>query len=128
MGQTATTRMTNRVVVIEDESLVRDHAVVMLEELGYDIADFATAEEALAYLEGVGGAASVLFTDVRMPGGRDGLAVARVVREKWPWIAVLVTSGEHLEGSLPDNADFLPKPWMPLEVIRRVQELTGSPL
>lgn len=119
-------RMTNRVVVIEDESLVRDHAVILLEEIGYEIADFATAEEALAYLEGIGGAVSVLFTDVRMPGGRDGLAVARAVQEKWPWIALLLTSGEHLPGTLPPKADFLPKPWMPLEVIRRVQELTGS--
>lgn len=128
MTQLTQLRPSRTVVVIEDEFLVRDHAVVILEELGFDIADFATAEEAMAFLEGSGGAASVLFTDVRMPGGRDGVHLAHEVHERWPWIALIVTSGERLpDGSnLPENAAFLPKPWMPLEIIRRVQELTGT--
>jgi hypothetical protein len=39
------------IVVVEDEFIVRGHAVIMLEELGFPIADFPTADEALAYLE-----------------------------------------------------------------------------
>jgi hypothetical protein len=54
-----------------------------------------------------------------MPGQMDGLGLAHAVRERWPWIRIIVTSG-HLhedDPQFPDGAKFLPKPFLPLDVI-----------
>ena len=109
------------IVVVEDEFIVRDHAVVMLEELGFPIVDFPTADEALAYLEEHAGEVFALFTDVGMPGVLSGVGLARTSHSKWPWIRIMVSSAYTLtDDDLPPQAKFMPKPWLPLEVITTV--------
>jgi two-component system, response regulator PdtaR len=110
------------VVVVEDEFIVRDHAVALLEELGFPIEDFATADEALTFLEGSAGEVFALFTDVRTPGVLDGVGLAQVANERWPWIRIMVASAFALADidDLPPDATFIRKPWLPLEVITTV--------
>ena len=110
------------VVVVEDEFIVRDHAVALLEEQGFPIEDFATADEALTFLEGSAGKVFALFTDVRTPGVLDGVGLAQVANERWPWIRIMVASAFALADidALPPDATFVRKPWLPLEVITTV--------
>jgi DNA-binding NtrC family response regulator len=118
------------VVVVEDEFLVRDLAVSELEENGYRVVEFETADAALPYLRLHGGETLAVVTDVQMPGTLNGLQLADIVSRIWPTIPVLITSGGPLvdPGRLPQCAKFLPKPWHPDEIVDRIRRLAPVPM
>ena len=100
----------NTVLVVEDDVLVRECAVDELNECGFKVLQAATAPEALLLLEGVH--VDVVFTDINMPGEFDGLGLARRVRQRWPDIAIVITSGRGCPDACVEGARFLPKPYM----------------
>jgi CheY-like chemotaxis protein len=114
--------MSTGVLIVEDEPLLRSMAVEFLSEAGLQTFEAENAEEALDLLQQRAGEVAVLFTDVRMPGSMDGLELARVAHSSWPWIRVIVTSGAFGKPSdtLPNDADFLRKPWLPLDLLAHV--------
>jgi CheY-like chemotaxis protein len=114
--------MSAGVLIVEDEPLLRSMAVEFLSEAGLRTFEAENAEEALDLLQERAGEVAVLFTDVRMPGSIDGLELARVAHSSWPWIRVIVTSGAFGKPSdtLPNDADFLRKPWLPLDLLAHV--------
>jgi CheY-like chemotaxis protein len=114
--------MSAGVLIVEDEPLLRSMAVEFLSEAGLQTFEAENAEEALDLLQERAGEVAVLFTDVRMPGPMDGLELARVAHSSWPWIRVIVTSGAFGKPSdtLPNDADFLRKPWLPLDLLAHV--------
>jgi FixJ family two-component response regulator len=61
-------------------------------------------------------------TDVEMPPGPSGLELAAEIRERWPFVQVLVTSGRVFPASLPEGVVFLPKPWTAECLARSVNE------
>lgn len=130
MGMRQPTLSTQRrlVLVIEDEALVREHAVILLEECGFTVADFGSADEALPYLEARGEAIDVIFTDVRLPGSLDGLALAQIVGRRWPAIPLVITSGNDAlsDPRLPEGVTFLAKPWLPLDVLAHVDRVCAA--
>jgi two-component system, response regulator PdtaR len=68
-----------------------------------------------------------LFTDIQMPGSMDGLRLAAVVRDRWPPVALLITSGKlspHT-ADMPAGAHFIQKPYHPLQIGDQLRELTG---
>lgn len=117
-----------RVVVVEDEPFVRELAVCELEDGGFLVDGFATADEALRHLTDHAAETAVVFTDVQMPGRIDGLALTAIVARSWPDIRVLVTSGGTSvdTGLLPACAIFVPKPWRATDIVRRVTALTAA--
>jgi CheY-like chemotaxis protein len=100
------------VLVVEDESLIRSSAMDMVEEAGFEAIEASDADEAIRILESRNDIRAV-FTDVNMPGSMDGLRLARVVRNRWPPVALIVTSGHQnvLESDLPMGGRFLSKPY-----------------
>lgn len=116
------------VAIVEDEPIVRDIAMVELEDRGFSVVDFATADAALPYLEKNGGAVSLVVTDVQMPGAVNGLELVALLRRWWPQLKVLVTSGGPLVNPslLPPTARFLSKPWRPADMASRVQEIVAT--
>ena len=100
------------VLIVEDELLVREDAAQMLEAAGYTTLQARDAEEAIAILEQRDDI-RVVFTDVQMPGSMDGLRLAEVVRNRWPPVELIVTSGQPAPklDRLPARAKFLPKPY-----------------
>lgn len=113
------------VVVVEDEALVRELAVCQLEDGGFHVVDFASADDALRYLTVHADETAVLFTDVQMPGHINGLDLVEIVSQRWPGIKVLVTSGGTLVNPmrLPPCARFVAKPWRAADILRRVESL-----
>jgi CheY-like chemotaxis protein len=97
---------------VEDEYLIRMSAIDMVEEAGFEAIAAADADEAIRILESRNDIRAV-FTDVQMPGSMDGLRLARVVRNRWPPIALIVTSGQTsvLDTDLPTGGRFLRKPY-----------------
>ena len=110
------------VLIVEDEPLLRSVAVEFLSEAGLVTFEAENAAEALDLLNSRAAEIAVLFTDVRMPGSIDGLELARLAHNSWPWIRVIVTSGAFGSPSdkLPNDADFLRKPWLPLDLLAHV--------
>jgi CheY-like chemotaxis protein len=102
--------------------------VDLLEEAGYRVTEAGDAGEALRILETDPHAVTILVTDVDMPGPMDGMELARLVDQRWPWIRLVVTSGAKSmsNSEVPDDGRFLPKPWAGPEIIRAVAA-SGTP-
>ena len=102
-----------RVLVVEDDPLVLMSAAEALRDAGLRVAEAETADAALAMLQAADGGVDLVFTDVETPGELDGLALARRIRQQWPALPVIVTSGRVRPepAALPDTAHFLGKPY-----------------
>ncbi|MGA0600288.1 response regulator [Caulobacter sp. KR2-114] len=113
--------------MVEDEGLVRLATVQELLDAGYEVLEAASAEQALEILES-GATVAVLFTDVNMPGERDGLGLARLVHERWPAVRLIVTSGggQISKRDVPDDGRFLAKPYRLSHLTNLVEELAAS--
>jgi CheY-like chemotaxis protein len=86
------------ILVVEDEILVRLTAVAIAEDAGFEVLSATTADEALSILEARTDV-RLVFTDVQMPGSMDGLRLAHAVRDRWPPVELIVTSGRrHIGG------------------------------
>jgi DNA-binding NtrC family response regulator len=99
-----------KVLVVEDDSLLRAVTVCSLEELGVAAMGAATASEALAVLAD-NTSIEVLMTDVRLPG-MSGRALAAEVGRRWPGVRVLFATGEEeAETAAPSSMPHLHKPY-----------------
>ncbi len=118
------TRKDRSILIVEDEMLVRLVGSDILSDAGYEVAEAETAEEALQFLERHGEVA-VLFTDIRMPGSIDGLALAKIVHERWPSIKLLITSGDTFpsKSQVPDDGQFIRKPYSVDQLRREIAAL-----
>jgi CheY-like chemotaxis protein len=116
------------VVIVEDEFLVRDLAVCELEDNGFTVVEFDSADAALPYLRLHGGDAALILTDVQMPGSMNGLELVDVLSRLWPDVPVLITSGGPLVDprKLPACAAFLSKPWRPDEMVARISGMLAT--
>jgi|SRR3954464_15379290 two-component system, response regulator PdtaR len=116
------------ILVVEDDELVRATAVALLDTQGYDVLEAATAEAALQLL-GAEPDIRLVFTDVHFPGVNCGLNLACHVHERWPDIALLITSGRHdvaLEG-LPVGSRFIAKPYRATSLFGEIAALLPIP-
>ena len=102
------------VLVVEDDPLLRMGIVDHLEDEGFAVLEAANADEAIALLSS-NTTIQVLFTDIDMPGEMNGIRLAAAVRDRWPPIKIIVTSGHKLPfaNDLPDGAQFFAKPYNP---------------
>jgi two-component system, response regulator PdtaR len=113
------------VLVVEDEGLVRMNAVAMIEEAGFGVLEAADADEAIHILE-TRPDITVIFTDIEMPGSMNGIRLAHAVRDRWPPIKIIATSGHYgfREGDLPTGGRFLPKPYTLWQISEALREAT----
>jgi CheY-like chemotaxis protein len=105
------------VLVVEDEPLILLDTANMIEAAGYEVIQARSADEAIEILTARNDI-RIVFTDIEMPGSMDGLKLARVVREKWPPVELIVTSGKHTlsPAGLPARGRFIGKPYTPRQV------------
>ena len=107
------------VLVAEDETLVRLLANDMLTDADYRVVEAHDGQEALAIL-GAKNTVRALLTDVNMPNV-DGLALAKIVRQRWPHIGIVVTSGMPRPSGLPAGARFISKPYKHEDVLLELE-------
>jgi DNA-binding NtrC family response regulator len=102
----------HRIMVIDDEKIVGDMAKLSLEQEGYAVETFLSAEPALRRLEEE--RFDVVVTDYKMKG-IDGMEVLRAVRSRYPATQVImITAFANLDAAIEalrrDVHDFFPKP------------------
>jgi CheY-like chemotaxis protein len=114
------------VMVVEDEALIRMDTVQMIEGAGYEVIEASNADEAVLILENRGDV-EIVFTDINMPGSMDGLKLVKAIRMRWLWICLIVTSGKvmPLDGDIPADGRFIPKPYNARHVANILHEMIG---
>ncbi len=124
---------TGRVLIVEDDPLVREHASRSMSEIGFDVLVAASAEEALGMLR-ANPDISLLFTDVVLGAGMDGAALAIEARRFSPGLKVLYTSGyvpgeQNAESPLDPGAVLLGKPYERHQLLRALSRvMLASPV
>jgi DNA-binding NtrC family response regulator len=123
MGQDHRTK----VLVVEDDTLVRDVIVDILLEAGFEALEAGCANEGLHAL--AGHPIDAVITDIDMPGELDGMGLARRIGELWPRIGVIVISGGCGRAApLPRAALFLAKPFTASRLLHALAELRNNSL
>lgn len=115
------------VLVVEDEFLISEWVSQSLSEQGFDVQTVANAADALRRLES--DQVDVLFTDINLPGGMDGAALARRAREMRPHLPVVYASARatllRQDARVPGSI-VVPKPYEPALVGRLLTAATKA--
>ena len=114
--------MTARLLVAEDDVVIRSMIAEFLRDAGFDVLEAGSADEAMAHFE-AGDGIDLLFSDVRMPGSMDGRELAAQIKGKWPSTHVVLTSGYSsalMETQAKTQDRILPKPYRPLTVLATI--------
>jgi two-component system NtrC family sensor kinase len=115
------------VLLVEDNSDVAEVAAGYLHQLGYRVRSVVNAQAAIAALR-LDPEVDLVFSDILMPGGRNGLDLAREIAERFPGIPVLLTTGysASAQEAVRYGVAVLQKPY-DLESLRRhIQEAMDS--
>jgi CheY-like chemotaxis protein len=102
--------------VAEDETDVRELVCEVLADLGLEVVAAANGDDAWAAFERRSGKIDLLLSDVAMPGGLDGIELARRTRQRRPDLPLVLCSGyiagrEQRMAELEGTVDFLLKPF-----------------
>lgn len=102
-----------KVLVVEDHPLVLLVAVAALRSAGLTVVPAESADEAAAVLRVAADEINAVFSDIETPGQLNGLDLARTIKENWPALPVVLTSGRIKPSSedLPQDVRFIPKPY-----------------
>ncbi len=113
-----------RILVCEDEDVIRDFVVINLRRAGYEVVDVPNGERALEEFENSGGDFDVALLDIMMPG-IDGFKVCQEIRKKSSSIGIIMLSAKSQEmdkvtGLMLGADDYVTKPFSPSELVARV--------
>ena len=112
------------VLVVDDEAAIRAFLCEYLRDNGFHTFGVDSADHAVALLE-AGLAADLVFSDVRMPGERDGYGLARWISENRPELPVILTTGDigkENAAALLCQAEMLPKPYELDMAVSRIRQ------
>lgn len=103
-------RTLGRVLIVEDDTFVAELAADMFSELGFESSRAHSAKEALEMVA-AGEKPKLVFSDVVMPGGITGIELARKLRERFPELPILLTTGYSEQISATQGFPVLQKPY-----------------
>lgn len=114
------------ILVVEDEPILRMMAVDMVEDAGFHAVAASNSTEAIRILESRLDIV-IVFTDIDMPGGIDGMRLAIAIRDRWPPIKIIVTSGNvHVRyAGLPTESVFFEKPYLQEDVVATMHRMAA---
>ena len=122
------------ILLVEDDADVREALALLLADLNFRVVEAEDAGEAAAVVDG-GQEIDLLFTDVVMPGGVNGLQLAQALRGTQPDLKIIYTTGYTDDilaeaGYLEENAILLRKPYNRnklVEAVALAMPATGAP-
>ena len=114
-----------RVLVVEDEFLIRMTLAEALGDEGFEVVEAETGDAALPILRH-DPAIKLLLTDIQLPGALNGRALARQAREHVPTLPVIFMTGQPDPGDLPGDRDvFISKPYTLTDICEAARRLTS---
>lgn len=116
-----------RILVVEDEDVIRDFEVINLKRSGYEVVDVSNGEEAMQVFDRNPFYFDVVLLDVMMPG-MDGFEVCRRMREKNASVGIIMLTAKSQEmdkvnGLMIGADDYVTKPFSPSELVARVDAI-----
>lgn len=119
--------MKNKILLCEDEDVIREFIVIHLRRNGYDVVESATAEEALERYSEQRDDICLAVLDLMLPG-IDGFELCRLLREQDAALGILMLTArsqeqEKIKALKLGADDYVTKPFSPSELIARVQAL-----
>ncbi len=116
-----------RILVAEDEDVIRDFVVINLKRSGYDVVDVSDGDKALKVFEEENGNFDIVLLDIMMPGS-DGFAVCKKIREASNSIGIILLSAKTQEmdkvgGLMLGADDYITKPFSTSELVARVDAI-----
>ncbi len=115
-----------KVLVVEDDEMVREYAQAVLAALGYEAVAVGDASAALKVLDEQADI-RLLLTDVGLPGGMSGPALAAEARRRRPDLRVLFASGSIDSAGkadpIPEGEAVLAKPYRKAELAEKLRQL-----
>jgi len=129
-GTTEIPKGREKVLLVEDDNLVRDFISNALKSLGYQVFEASNGKEALELIKDNRLKPDLLITDLVMPG-MNGKELAEKIREFLPQISVLYISGYtddylFLSDILGKNVNFLQKPFTIKKLAQKVRQILDS--
>ena len=116
-----------RVLVCEDEDVIRDFVVINLQRAGYTVTDVNCGEDAISVYDEQNGDFDVALLDITMPG-MDGFTVCKELRKRSATLGIIFLSAKTQEmdkvsGLMLGADDYVTKPFSPSEVVARVDAI-----
>jgi two-component system, response regulator PdtaR len=127
-GRQPMTRAKPVLLLVEDDGLVRATLVDVMTDAGFEVLEAEDARDALCLVCDHREIAALL-TDINLPGGPDGFALARAARVVRPDLPVVYASGRYgapERGRTVDGARFLAKPFTPAIACAMLYEMLGE--
>jgi len=112
------------ILLVENEAIIRIETAAALADMGLTVLVACNADEAIKLLD-IHRDIKLVLTDVTMPGSMDGVRLAHYVRDRWPPITLVATSGRPRQkvGDLPSGSTFFVKPYSPVTLRRAIATL-----
>lgn len=116
-----------RILIAEDEDVIRDFVVINLQRSGYEVVDMPTGDDALRVFKENNGNFDIVLLDIMMPGS-DGITICKEIRKLSSSVGIIMLSAKSQEmdkvSALMYGADdYITKPFGPSELIARVDAL-----
>ena len=115
-----------KILVVEDEILVRIIIAEALREAGMRVIEVGSADEAMEHLE-AGTPIDFVFTDIELPGSMSGLELVRRLQARRPDLKLLMTSGRLPARDPIPAGQFIPKPYEIADVVALIRAALGEP-
>ena len=113
-----------RILVVEDDFLIRMMLTEMLGDAGYDIVEAESGDQALPLLDA---SIALLLTDIQLPGSLNGPALAARARQLRPDLPVIYTSGRTETSSSPNRREMsIAKPYQNTEICAAVRRMLAG--
>ena len=125
MSESASPPSGPRVLVVEDEFLIRMTLFEALSDEGFDVVEAASGDDALVLLR-ADPTIRLLLTDLQLPGGLDGRALALKAREAVPDLPIIYMSGrpDAVQDLVTSLDVVIAKPYLPSDVCVAARRLT----
>ncbi len=114
-----------RILIVEDEFLIRLMLSEALADEGYNVAEASSADEALSILTADPTRVDLVLTDIQLGAAMDGYELARRCREMVPDLRVIYITGrpETTAERMTDRDRFVAKPYLPSEICAVTRDL-----
>ena len=117
-------------LIVEDDHDLLQLTAMFLQEGGFDTVECESAEAALATMLLHGQEVTTVFADIRLSGAMDGVDLAHELKMRWPYLNIILTSGNAGErlAHLPFGVRYMAKPWLPLNVLMAAERASREHL